>query len=64
MGFKEETLDTELSKEKWTRWKDNNCQPNFWLVMKQLFACVKSRLWKTFVWLGRRARPHHKLWAL
>jgi len=32
MGFKEESLETEVSTEKWNSWKENNCQPNFWLV--------------------------------
>lgn len=30
MGFTVESLETTESKEMWTRWKANNCQPNFW----------------------------------
>nr|CAB3220508.1 N(4)-(Beta-N-acetylglucosaminyl)-L-asparaginase-like [Phallusia mammillata] len=29
MGFKEETLETNHSRNIWQTWKDNNCQPNF-----------------------------------
>ena len=32
MGFKEESLSTNVSIEMWFNWKNNNCQPNFWLV--------------------------------
>lgn len=32
MGFKEESLSTPDSVNKWKTWKDNNCQPNFWSV--------------------------------
>ncbi|PSN45005.1 N(4)-(Beta-N-acetylglucosaminyl)-L-asparaginase [Blattella germanica] len=31
MGFKEESLQTEQSKEMWQKWKENGCQPNFWM---------------------------------
>jgi len=37
MGFKEESLETEGSKEKWQHWKDNKCQPNFWMVRNSSF---------------------------
>uniref|UniRef100_A0A1I7XGM3 N(4)-(beta-N-acetylglucosaminyl)-L-asparaginase n=1 Tax=Heterorhabditis bacteriophora TaxID=37862 RepID=A0A1I7XGM3_HETBA len=30
MGFKEETLTTNVSKKMMDMWKTNNCQPNFW----------------------------------
>ncbi|KAJ9581986.1 hypothetical protein L9F63_003676 [Diploptera punctata] len=30
MGFKNETLETKTSLEMWQKWKENNCQPNFW----------------------------------
>ncbi|KAL0126347.1 hypothetical protein PUN28_005026 [Cardiocondyla obscurior] len=30
MGFKKESLQTEESKEMWSQWKANKCQPNFW----------------------------------
>lgn len=32
MGFKKESLSTNESKQMWTQWKANNCQPNFWKV--------------------------------
>lgn len=34
MGFKKESLQTNESKEMWTQWKVNKCQPNFWKVLK------------------------------
>uniref|UniRef100_A0A0K8SGT2 N(4)-(beta-N-acetylglucosaminyl)-L-asparaginase n=1 Tax=Lygus hesperus TaxID=30085 RepID=A0A0K8SGT2_LYGHE len=30
MGFKEETLTTNVSSAMWREWKASNCQPNFW----------------------------------
>ncbi|KAK2584405.1 hypothetical protein KPH14_006787 [Odynerus spinipes] len=30
MGFKEESLETDESQDMWKKWKENNCQPNFW----------------------------------
>jgi len=36
MGFKRESLSTTESQEIWQNWKNRNCQPNFWLVMKTL----------------------------
>lgn len=35
MGFKQESLQTDESKEMWTQWKTNKCQPNFWKVLKE-----------------------------
>lgn len=32
MGFKEESLATNSSKNEWKNWRENNCQPNFWCV--------------------------------
>lgn len=32
MGFKEESLQTSYSKQLWSDWKENKCQPNFWKV--------------------------------
>lgn len=32
MGFKEQTLTTNKSHDIWSKWKRNNCQPNFWRV--------------------------------
>lgn len=32
MGFKNESLETKTSQEMWQKWKNNNCQPNFWKV--------------------------------
>ena len=31
MGFKEESLTTTESKEMWKEWRDNQCQPNYWV---------------------------------
>ncbi|XP_058129364.1 putative N(4)-(beta-N-acetylglucosaminyl)-L-asparaginase GA14866 [Anopheles ziemanni] len=30
MGFKKESLQTDVSKGMWMDWKNNHCQPNFW----------------------------------
>jgi len=30
MGFAEESLKTPESQSKWSNWKNNSCQPNFW----------------------------------
>lgn len=30
MGFVPESLQTNYSKDLWTSWKENQCQPNFW----------------------------------
>jgi hypothetical protein len=40
MGFKEETLETKKSREMWHQWKENNCQPNFWVVCKITWICI------------------------
>lgn len=32
MGFKEESLSTSSSLEMWSKWTEQKCQPNFWLV--------------------------------
>ncbi|KAF8791843.1 N(4)-(Beta-N-acetylglucosaminyl)-L-asparaginase like protein [Argiope bruennichi] len=31
MGFKEENLSTDYSLSLWKQWKENNCQPNYWM---------------------------------
>ncbi|XP_055532821.1 N(4)-(Beta-N-acetylglucosaminyl)-L-asparaginase [Wyeomyia smithii] len=31
MGFQKESLQTEHSKSMWQDWKNNHCQPNFWM---------------------------------
>ncbi|XP_037811518.1 putative N(4)-(beta-N-acetylglucosaminyl)-L-asparaginase GG24090 [Lucilia sericata] len=31
MGFRRESLTTPKSKQIWQEWRDNHCQPNFWL---------------------------------
>jgi N4-(beta-N-acetylglucosaminyl)-L-asparaginase len=33
MGFKKGTLQTQKSRDMWQKWKNNNCQPNFWEVI-------------------------------
>ncbi len=30
MGFKEESLTSDWSKNAWIKWRENNCQPNYW----------------------------------
>lgn len=35
MGFNEETLSTDHSEDLWVKWKENNCQPNFWKDMPE-----------------------------
>lgn len=32
MGFAKESLKTNYSQEVWQNWKNNSCQPNFWIV--------------------------------
>lgn len=32
IGFPDESLQTNYSKSLWKKWKDNDCQPNFWKV--------------------------------
>ncbi|KDR17001.1 N(4)-(Beta-N-acetylglucosaminyl)-L-asparaginase [Zootermopsis nevadensis] len=34
LGFKEETLETGKSRKMWQQWKENSCQPNFWVNVK------------------------------
>lgn len=34
MGFKEESLETNNSHNMWQQWKENDCQPNFWVNVK------------------------------
>ncbi|XP_043211109.1 N(4)-(Beta-N-acetylglucosaminyl)-L-asparaginase-like [Amphibalanus amphitrite] len=34
LGFKEETLETDHSRQLHQQWRDNNCQPNFWMNVK------------------------------
>lgn len=31
MGFQEETLSTNNSRNIWKKWKKDNCQPNYWM---------------------------------
>lgn len=33
MGFTEENLTTAESSNIWENWKNNACQPNFWMVI-------------------------------
>lgn len=34
MGFTEESLNTQHSKQLWLKWQnENRCQPNFWTVI-------------------------------
>jgi N4-(beta-N-acetylglucosaminyl)-L-asparaginase len=33
MGFTNESLQTRKSLNIWQKWKSNNCQPNFWMVI-------------------------------
>ncbi|XP_024883807.1 N(4)-(Beta-N-acetylglucosaminyl)-L-asparaginase-like isoform X2 [Temnothorax curvispinosus] len=45
MGFKKESLQTNESKEMWTQWRANKCQPNFWrnVVPDPTTACGPYR---------------------
>jgi Asparaginase len=40
LGFKEETLETNVSQKLWEQWKENSCQPNFWVVCKVIWICL------------------------
>uniref|UniRef100_A0A336MN77 N(4)-(beta-N-acetylglucosaminyl)-L-asparaginase n=1 Tax=Culicoides sonorensis TaxID=179676 RepID=A0A336MN77_CULSO len=33
-GFKTEPLSTNTSKDMWRSWRENNCQPNYWVNVK------------------------------
>jgi N4-(beta-N-acetylglucosaminyl)-L-asparaginase len=45
MGYKQESLSTEKSQHMWTNWKNNRCQPNFWMVSaKPNFYTLASNL--------------------
>lgn len=38
MGFHEESLTTSESKKLWSTWaNENNCQPNFWMVINLVY---------------------------
>lgn len=39
LGFAVESLQTNYSKNVWSGWKKNNCQPNFWKV--KVFQLLK-----------------------
>ncbi|PIO72145.1 asparaginase [Teladorsagia circumcincta] len=32
MGFREEDLTTEVSRQMFTKWRNDRCQPNFWQI--------------------------------
>lgn len=36
MGFERESLSTNYSKNVWEKWKNDSCQPNFWMVSTAL----------------------------
>lgn len=39
MGFQEESLSTQKSREQYTKWHDqDNCQPNFWMVRQNNYT--------------------------
>lgn len=41
MGFQLQSLVTPTSATVWNRWKQQKCQPNFWVVRKTQFSwCV------------------------
>lgn len=40
LGFKQETLETNVSQKLWEQWKENSCQPNFWVVCKVIWICL------------------------
>lgn len=42
MGFTEETLSTNASTEVWETWKQNNCQPNYWIASIRLSLSLHS----------------------
>ena len=48
LGFTEESLTSAESQEMWTQWRQNNCQPNFWVVSWELSLVLLSlRLTRT-----------------
>lgn len=36
MGYRNESLKSNYSQEVWQNWKNNSCQPNFWMVRNSL----------------------------
>lgn len=42
MGFNKESLQTAESKSMWKKWKNDNCQPNFWKVRLHLLSNLKN----------------------
>lgn len=42
MKFRKESLQTNESKQMWTEWKANNCQPNFWKVHLSKVQLISS----------------------
>ena len=35
LGYTEESLTSPESHQMWSQWRQNNCQPNFWVVSLQ-----------------------------
>jgi len=40
VGFREETLETNVSQQIWRQWRENSCQPNFWVVCTVICKCI------------------------
>ena len=38
MGFKEESLESDLSNEIWQEWHNRSCQPNYWKVQDMVVS--------------------------
>ena len=50
MGFKEESLETEHSRQLYQQWQKKSCQPNFWMV----------RWYRSVTGRGRWPRIHER----
>ncbi|GAU98464.1 hypothetical protein RvY_09606 [Ramazzottius varieornatus] len=62
MGFPEESLSTKKSKEIWKKWRDSNCQPNFWqnVVPDPKTSCGPYSRPKTFEHSDKTSLPERR----
>lgn len=43
MGFAEESLSTNVSKAMYNKWRENRCQPNFWIVILKFHFLFRKK---------------------
>lgn len=56
MGFKEESLTTPESKKMWLDWRNQNCQPNFWMVNSKYWL-LYIKVWFMYLFWTRMFSP-------